>query len=157
MAKLDKVTRLAFQGMWLSMWHLGGKPEIRYANKDDIAIDPQGLHIRVTGKVEQTYGLASSMMVLWGNHIITDLVAKLGGKRLTKARCINIRSGAGERQDIQNLAHLVRMIHIEAAIALNNTEALIAANGIPPGVIAECEALNQVASTEVMPPRARRL
>ncbi len=127
MAKLNKTTQLAFQGMWLSMWRLGGNPQIRYTNKSNIAIDPQGLNIRVTGKVQHCNGVASSLMVLWGNHVITDLVAKLGGKRLTKTRCINIRSGAGEWRDIQQMAQLVRLIHIEAAQAFNDIEAQRAA------------------------------
>jgi len=127
MAKLNKTTQLAFQGMWLSMWRLGGKPQIRNANQNDVVIDPQGLNIRVIGKVRHRYGVARSLMVLWGNHIITDLVAKLGGKRLTKAGCINIRSAAGEWRDIHQLAQLVRWIHIEAAQALNDMEAQRAA------------------------------
>lgn len=157
MAKLNKITRLALQGMWLCMWRAGGAPQIRFTNQSDIAIDPQGLNVRVTGKVQHRCGIASSMMVMWGNHVITDLVAKLGGKRLTKTRCINIRSAAGEWCDIQQLAQLVRLIHIEAAQALNDTEAKRAANCIPPSVIAEHEDLDQVASTVVQPPRTRRL
>ena len=141
MAKLNKQNRLLLQGLWLTYWKMAGRPSLGPVIENTVLLDSQSLNVRVLGKTQQTFGVASKVRVTLGNVVMTTLVAQLGGKRLCKDGGINVRSGAGEWQDIQTVARLARRIHIEAAIALNDQEAMRAAQYIPPVVQAEYSAL----------------
>jgi hypothetical protein len=146
MAKLNKLNRQIHQGLWLTYWKMAGRPSLGLVTENNVLLDNQALNVRVVGKTQQTLGIATKVRVTLGNVVMTSLVAQLGGKRLCKDGCINVRSGAGEWQDIQTIARLARRIHIEAAIALNDQEAMRAAQYIPPVVQADYSAL--LAETE---------
>ncbi len=141
MARLSKQNRLVLQGLWLSYWKMAGRPTVGPVVGSNVILSAQTLNVRVVGKVQQTYGVASRMSVTLGNVVMTRLVSQLGGRRLCKDGNINLRSGAGETHDIQTLARLAVKIHIEAAIALDDHGAMRAANYIPPVIKAERETL----------------
>lgn len=146
MAKFNKLNRQIHQGLWLTYWKMAGRPSLGPVTENIVQLDNQALNVRVVGKTQQTLGIATKVRVTLGNVVMTSLVAHLGGKRLCEDGCINVRSGAGEWQDIQTIARLARRIHIEAAIALNDQEAMQAAQYIPPVVQADYSAL--LAETE---------
>lgn len=157
MARLNKLTRQLHQGLWLAYWKLGGSPCIGPVIENNVLLNSQALNVQVVGKVQQRLGIATKVRVTLGNVVMTSLVAQLGGKRLCKDGCINVRSGAGEWQDIQMIARLARRIHIEAAIALNDHEAMRAAQYIPPVVQAEYLALQAKMEAEQPHIPVRRL
>ena len=141
MAKLSKHVRLALQGLWLAHWKMAGRPSLGPVIDNNIILSPQALNITVLGKAQQTHGVASRLRVTLGHVVMTRLVSQLGGRRLSKDDTINVRTGAGEWHDIQTLARLALDIHIEAAVALTDHDAMRAANYIPPVIKAEHEAL----------------
>jgi hypothetical protein len=157
MARLNKLKRQIHQGLWLTYWKMAGRPSLGPVIENNVLLDNQALNVRVVGKTQQPLGVATKVRVTLGDVVMTSLVAQLGGKRLCKDGCINVRSGTGEWQDIQMIARLARRIHIEAAIALNDHEAMRAAQYIPPVVQAEYLALQAEMEAEQPHIPVRRL
>lgn len=119
MARLKKHQKLALQRQWLNIWEAAGSPKLIQSGHGKAPYS-----IKTHGLVQQTYGRASTLAIFLGDNDLTPLLATLGGLRLTNSNTLNMRSSAGHGADQLMLVHYAFGIHLEAALAHRNIEAI---------------------------------
>jgi len=120
MARLTKHEKFSYQRVWLNTWIAEGSPLLTQGSSGVAPYD-----IERFGVVQQTYGCASKLAIFLGSSGLTGLLAILGGLRLCRSTdTVNIRSGAGRDYDAMFLADLARVVHLEAALAHHNIDAI---------------------------------